>query len=82
MIIKRKEVSFQPRIDRRTNEATSQQRTEPEEISSNARTDDGMFVNSPFRRRIRSLSPSQLYHQEQFVDMAFKDLQGVSMYDM
>ncbi|KAL2747195.1 uncharacterized protein V1477_005565 [Vespula maculifrons] len=72
----------QPRIDRRTNEATSQQRTEPEEISSNARTDDGMFVNSPFRRRIRSLSPSQLYHQEQFVDMAFKDLQGVSMYDI
>ncbi|KAL2725112.1 uncharacterized protein V1478_007785 [Vespula squamosa] len=72
----------QPRIDRRTNEATSQQRTEPEEISSSIRTDDGMFVNSPFRRRIRSLSPSQLYHQEQFVGMAFKNLQTASMYDI
>ncbi|XP_035717783.1 uncharacterized protein LOC118439769 isoform X1 [Vespa mandarinia] len=76
------EVSFQPRIDRRINEATSQQLIEPEEISSSTRTDDDMFVNSPFRRRIRSLSPSQLYHQEQFVGTAFKDLQAASMYDI
>ncbi|XP_043493679.1 uncharacterized protein LOC122518699 isoform X2 [Polistes fuscatus] len=71
----------QSRNDWKINEPTDQQFTETEQSSSSTRTDDPVFINSPFRRRIRSLSPSQLYHQDRFTVVVYNKIQRSSAHD-
>ncbi|XP_011701488.1 PREDICTED: uncharacterized protein LOC105458119 [Wasmannia auropunctata] len=70
--------------DRRTKDA-AQQRTEMDLISSNSqengRPSSESFA-SPHRRRLRSLSPSQLGRSRQFVKLASGRFHAASMYDI
>ncbi|XP_076303071.1 uncharacterized protein LOC143221512 isoform X2 [Lasioglossum baleicum] len=75
----------QARLYRRTKDATSQKVNDVELISSDAQTSDyfpAIRANTSYRRRLRSLSPSQLYHRQQFPRMASGEAHAASMYDI
>ncbi|XP_034195468.2 uncharacterized protein LOC117611587 isoform X1 [Osmia lignaria lignaria] len=59
-----------PKFHRRTKDAAAQKITNVEVSSSDAQTSEyfpAICSGTPCRRRLRSLSPSQLYHRQQFV---------------
>ncbi|XP_011164293.1 uncharacterized protein LOC105199069 isoform X2 [Solenopsis invicta] len=71
--------------DRRAKEATAQQRTEMDLISSDPQRNGHPFSESfanPHRRRLRSLSPSQLHRSRQSVKLASNRFHAASMYDI
>ncbi|XP_031847953.1 uncharacterized protein LOC116433699 isoform X1 [Nomia melanderi] len=77
-------ISPQARFYRRTKDATAQKLNNVELISSDAQTSDyfpAIRTNS-YRRRLRSLSPSQLYRRQQFSRMAPNEVHAVSMYNI
>ncbi|XP_033322844.2 uncharacterized protein LOC117218507 isoform X2 [Megalopta genalis] len=73
------------RFYRRTKDATSQKVNDVELTSSDAQTNDhfpAIRASTSYRRRLRSLSPSQLYHRQQFPRIASSDGHAASMYDI
>ncbi|XP_043259647.1 uncharacterized protein LOC122401523 isoform X3 [Colletes gigas] len=73
------------RFYRRTKEAAAQKINDVELISSDAQTNEhfpAICVDAPYRRRLRSLSPSQLYHRQQFARTGSNEVHAVSMYDI
>ncbi|XP_076646829.1 uncharacterized protein LOC143355670 isoform X2 [Halictus rubicundus] len=73
------------RLYRRTKDATSQKVNNVELISSDAQTSDhfpAIRADTSYRRRLRSLSPSQLYRRQQFPRMASGEAHAASMYDI
>ncbi|EZA50927.1 hypothetical protein X777_10555 [Ooceraea biroi] len=71
--------------DRRTKDATvAEQRTEMDLVSSDPQNGRPFSENftDPYRRRLRSLSPSQLHRSRQFVKLASSKFHAASMYDM
>ncbi|KOC66266.1 Protein FAM179B, partial [Habropoda laboriosa] len=70
---------------RKTKDVAAQKITDVELISSDAQTGDyfpAICTETPYRRRLRSLSPTQLYHRQQFVRTASNEVHALSMYDM
>ena len=73
------------RIHRKTKDVAAQKITDVEVISSDAQTSEylpAIRTETPYRRRLRSLSPSQLYHRQQFVKTASNEVHALSMFDM
>ncbi|XP_053995413.1 uncharacterized protein LOC128885405 [Hylaeus anthracinus] len=73
------------RFYRRTKDAAAQKMNNVELISSDAQANDHfpeICPDTPYRRRLRSLSPSQLYHRQQFARMAANEVHAASMYDI
>ncbi|XP_076179428.1 uncharacterized protein LOC143152802 isoform X2 [Ptiloglossa arizonensis] len=74
------------RFYRRTMDIAAQTNNDAELISSDAQDNEHFpaicVADGPYRRRLRSLSPSQLYHRQQFPRMASNELHAVSMYDI
>ncbi|XP_078043188.1 uncharacterized protein LOC144473288 isoform X2 [Augochlora pura] len=73
------------RFYRRTKDATSQKVNDVELTSSDAQTNDyfpAIRASTSYRRRLRSLSPSQLYHRQQFPRIASGEGHAASMYDI
>ncbi|KYN37363.1 hypothetical protein ALC56_08266 [Trachymyrmex septentrionalis] len=72
--------------NRRTKDvAAAQQRTEMDLISSNSQENRCSLSESfasPHRRRLRSLSPSQLHRSRHFVKLTSNRFHAASMYDM
>lgn len=71
--------------DCRTKDAseTAEQKTEMDPASSDSQENDHSPENaSPHRRRLRSLSPSQLHRSRQFVKLASSRFHAASTYDM
>ncbi|KYN18995.1 hypothetical protein ALC57_08668, partial [Trachymyrmex cornetzi] len=72
--------------NRRTKDvAAAQQRTEMDLISSNSQENRRSLSESfasPHRRRLRSLSPSQLHQSRHFVKLTSNRFHAASMYDM
>lgn len=69
---------------RKTKDAAAQKVTDVELISSDAQTSEyfpAISTETPYRRRLRSLSPSQLYHRQQFRTTSNK-IHALSMFDM
>ncbi|XP_026296918.1 uncharacterized protein LOC413368 isoform X3 [Apis mellifera] len=68
---------------RKTKDAAAQKVTDVELISSDAQTSEyfpAISTETPYRRRLRSLSPSQLYHRQQF--RTTNEIHALSMYDI
>ncbi|KAG7203787.1 hypothetical protein KM043_013808 [Ampulex compressa] len=74
------------KMDARTKDVSAQKVSEVELRSSEAQTNERFVLEnrkeSPCRRRLRSLSPSQLYHLRQHVRLATDDFHTMSMYDI
>ncbi|OAD61436.1 hypothetical protein WN48_10139, partial [Eufriesea mexicana] len=73
------------RSHRKTKDVAAQKINDVELISSDAQTSEylpAIYTETPYRRRLRSLSPSQLYHRQQFVITASNEVHALSMYDM
>lgn len=69
---------------RKTKDAAAQKVTDVELISSDAQTSEyfpAISTETPYRRRLRSLSPSQLYHRQQFRTTS-NEIHALSMFDM
>ncbi|XP_076231349.1 uncharacterized protein LOC143177360 [Calliopsis andreniformis] len=80
-----KTVMSRARFYRRTKDAAAQKVNDVELISSDAQTNEhlpAIRTDTPYRRRLRSLSPSQLYHRQSFVRTAPSEVHAVSMYDI
>ncbi|XP_015436767.1 PREDICTED: uncharacterized protein LOC107192087 [Dufourea novaeangliae] len=74
-----------PRFYSRTKDAAAQKMNDVELISSDTQTGDlfpAIRVNASYRRRLRSLSPSQLYRRQQFPRMASNEVHTMSMHDI
>ncbi|CAK9804588.1 TOG array regulator of axonemal microtubules protein 1 [Anthophora plagiata] len=70
---------------RKTKDAAAQKITEVQLISSDTQTSDyfpAIRTETPYRRRLRSLSPSQLYHRQQFIRAASNEVHALSLYDI
>ncbi|CAL7945263.1 unnamed protein product [Xylocopa violacea] len=69
-----------------TKDVAVQKLTDVELISSDAQTSEyfpAIHTETPYRRRrLRSLSPSQLYRRQQFVRTASNEVHALSMYDI
>ncbi|XP_025270604.1 uncharacterized protein LOC105251443 isoform X2 [Camponotus floridanus] len=63
---------------------TAEQKTEMDLVSSDSQENEHSPVEnaSPHRRRLRSLSPSQLHRSRQFVKLASSRFHAASMYDI
>lgn len=73
------------RIHRKTKDMAAQKITDVEVISSDAQTSEylpAIHTETPYRRRLRSLSPSQLYRRQQFVRTVSNKVHALSMFDM
>jgi flagellar basal body rod protein FlgC len=73
--------------DRKTKDGSklTEQRAEMNLVSSDLQEDDRPFSENfadPYRRRLRSLSPSQLHRSKQFVQLTTNKFHATSMYDM
>ncbi|PBC32263.1 hypothetical protein APICC_09171 [Apis cerana cerana] len=69
---------------RKTKDAAAQKVTDVELISSDAQTSEyfpAISTETPYRRRLRSLSPSQLYHRQQFRTTS-NEIHALSMFDI
>ncbi|XP_060819750.1 uncharacterized protein LOC132909151 isoform X2 [Bombus pascuorum] len=69
----------------KTKDVAAQKITDVEVISSDAQTSEylpAICTETPYRRRLRSLSPSQLYHHQHFVRTASHDVHALSMFDI
>ncbi|XP_011344178.2 uncharacterized protein LOC105283262 isoform X2 [Ooceraea biroi] len=78
-------VIYRQSKDRRTKDATvAEQRTEMDLVSSDPQNGRPFSENftDPYRRRLRSLSPSQLHRSRQFVKLASSKFHAASMYDI
>ncbi|XP_076664822.1 uncharacterized protein LOC143367135 isoform X3 [Andrena cerasifolii] len=78
-------MSSRARFYRRTKDAAAQKINDVEMMSSDAQTNEhfpAICSGTPYRRRLRSLSPSQLYHRQQFLRMAPNEVHAMSMYDV
>ncbi|XP_033315322.1 uncharacterized protein LOC117213778 isoform X2 [Bombus bifarius] len=73
------------RFHRKTKDVAAQKITDVEVISSDAQTSEylpAICSETPYRRRLRSLSPSQLYHHQHFVRTASHEVHALSMFDI
>ncbi|XP_011063428.1 PREDICTED: uncharacterized protein LOC105151429 [Acromyrmex echinatior] len=78
-------VRHRPKNHRTKDVAAAQQRTEMDLISSNSQEDRCSLSESfasPHRRRLRSLSPSQLHRSQHFVKLTSNRFHAASMYDI
>ncbi|KAG5333457.1 TGRM1 protein, partial [Acromyrmex heyeri] len=78
-------VRHRPKNRRTKDVAAAQQRTEMDLISSNSQEDRRSLSESfasPHRRRLRSLSPSQLHRSRHFVKLTSNRFHAASMYDI
>ncbi|XP_071558648.1 uncharacterized protein [Temnothorax nylanderi] len=76
---------YRPKDRRAKDATTAQPRTEMDLISSGPQENDRTFsenFTNPHRRRLRSLSPSQLHRSRQFVKLASNRFHAASMYDI
>lgn len=77
--------TLQMRFYRKTKDVAAQKITDVEVISSDAQTSEylpAICPETPYRRRLRSLSPSQLYRHQHFVRTASHEVHALSMFDM
>ncbi|XP_050576482.1 uncharacterized protein LOC126915660 isoform X2 [Bombus affinis] len=73
------------RFYRKTKDVAAQKITDVEVISSDAQTSEylpAICPETPYRRRLRSLSPSQLYRHQHFVRTASHEVHALSMFDI
>ncbi|XP_050491068.1 uncharacterized protein LOC126873833 [Bombus huntii] len=73
------------RFHRKTKDVAAQKITDVEVISSDAQTSEylpAICPETPYRRRLRSLSPSQLYHHQHLVRTASHEVHALSMFDI
>ncbi|XP_043522349.1 uncharacterized protein LOC122535154 isoform X2 [Frieseomelitta varia] len=73
------------RIHRKTKDVAAQKIADVEVMSSDAQTSEylpAIRTDTPYRRRLRSLSPSQLYRRQQFVRTASNEVHALSMFDI